>query len=78
MLESLGVVIACTGWVSNVELDFAYIPHIRNEENNSFGVIPDLQLFRHKLIYLNVSVYDRKYTKLMTVTLGVMQKKCLP
>ena len=61
MLESLGVVIACAGWVSDVELDFAYIPHTRNEENKSFGVIPDLQLFKdtHKLIHLNVSVYDK-------------------
>ena len=73
MLESLGVAIACTRWASDVDLDFAYIPHTYNEENKSFGVIPDLQFFTdtYKLIYLNVSIYDRKYTKLMTVTLSV-------
>jgi len=47
MLESLGAVIACTGWVSDAVLDFAYIPQTCNEENKPFGVIPDLQLFRH-------------------------------
>lgn len=58
-------------------MDLAHIPHTCNEENKSFGVIPDLQLFRHthKLIYLNGRGHDRKYTKLMTVTLNVIQKK---
>lgn len=59
--------------------DLAHIPHTCNEENKSFGVIPDLQLFRHthKLIYLNGRGHDRKYTKLMTVTLNVIQKKIM-
>lgn len=58
-------------------MDLARIPHACNEENKSFGVTPDLQLFRHphKLIYLNGRVHDRKYTKLMTVTPNVTQKK---
>lgn len=63
---------AVAGWVSDVQLDFAYSC---NEENKSFGVIPDLQLFTDTqvLIYLNASVYDRKCTELMTVTLTVKQ-----